>query len=83
MASCEKCWRDARGDPDRYVELLAERHESPCTPEQQAGGIYADECEVCGRFTVHAHWGRCMVPDCQSRESAPPPTSEDFRLGTR
>lgn len=37
MSVCEKCWRDAGGSMDRYVELLRERAAHPCTPEQQAG----------------------------------------------
>jgi len=35
MSSCERCWRDADGDPDRYHELLAERKYNPCSPEDQ------------------------------------------------
>lgn len=45
MPACEKCWRDAslrallRGGhvADHYRELLEERRETPCTPEEQAG----------------------------------------------
>lgn len=37
MSACEKCWRDARGDPDRYRELLEQRKSNPCSPEEQAG----------------------------------------------
>ena len=41
---CDKCWDDAglrtQGDSsksqyDHYVELMDERREDPCTPEQQ------------------------------------------------
>lgn len=46
--ACEKCWRDAwarfyaSADPskdvsDHYRDLLAERRDSPCTPEQERG----------------------------------------------
>jgi hypothetical protein len=37
MSVCEKCWSDAGGSYERYVELLTERASNPCTPEQQAG----------------------------------------------
>jgi hypothetical protein len=37
MSACEKCWADAGGSYERYLELLAERANNPCTPEQQAG----------------------------------------------
>jgi len=43
--ACEKCWGDAymrmqmNGRPqyDNYRELLEERKDNPCTPEEQAG----------------------------------------------
>ncbi len=69
MASCEKCWRDAHGDPDRYRELIEERKENPCTPEQQAGGEDAELCPVCNRKTVHYIVERCVNPECASNES--------------
>ena len=61
MASCEKCWRDAGGDPDRYHELIHERNGTPyeCTPEQQAGED-ATTCRKCDRVSVHMHVGVCM-----------------------
>ncbi len=45
MTACEKCWSDAwrqtrgggKSQPDRYMELLEERKDNPCTPEQQRG----------------------------------------------
>lgn len=45
MAACEKCWGDAftrsyYGDKDQsecYIEILRERNNNPCTPEEQAG----------------------------------------------
>lgn len=37
MSACEKCWADAGGDMARYTQLLQERVDHPCTPEQQAG----------------------------------------------
>ena len=64
MPSCEKCWRDAHGEADRYSELLMERKDFPCTPEQQAGGEDAGECEKCGRKTVHCVVGLCMNQKC-------------------
>jgi hypothetical protein len=65
MPTCEKCWSDAHGDPyvgvpERYRELLAERHANPCTPEEQAGPA-ATECPMCHRRTCHQHCGVCMA----------------------
>ena len=45
MAACEKCWGDAydygHGDQSaRYNELIAERLDNPCTPEQQCGEMH-------------------------------------------
>lgn len=45
MAACEKCWGDAfsisygtsQTQSEAYQELLEERKENPCTPEEQAG----------------------------------------------
>lgn len=37
MSACEKCWADAGGDMALYTQLLRERADHPCTPEQQAG----------------------------------------------
>ena len=46
MSACEKCWGDAylrwMSDPSKsqaehYTELLVEREDSPCTPEEQVG----------------------------------------------
>lgn len=66
MPSCEKCWRDAHGDPEKYRRLLEKRNASgrKCTPEQQAGGEDAELCEFCGRRTVHVYSDVCMVPGC-------------------
>lgn len=62
MASCEKCWRDAHGDPDLYGELIAMRSgELQCTPEQQAGGVEATICGYCGRKAVHMICMVCMA----------------------
>lgn len=48
MSACEKCWRDAGGSHERYLELLKEREANPCTPEQQAGtAIYHVESSDC------------------------------------
>jgi hypothetical protein len=38
MSVCEKCWQDAGGDHARYLELLKERENNPCSPEQQFRG---------------------------------------------
>jgi hypothetical protein len=39
VSACEKCWSDAGGDYARYLELLEERKNRPCSPEQQAGTV--------------------------------------------
>lgn len=66
MASCEKCWRDAGGDPGRYHELVKERS---CTPEEQAGD--GELCGTCGRFTVHMYTHYCINPECSAWNNAP------------
>jgi len=58
MATCEKCWREAGGNPYRYEELISTR--PPCTPEESAGPD-AGRCPVCGRMTLHQHCGDCMA----------------------
>lgn len=65
MPSCEKCWRDARGDAEEYSRLVKERDEvgNKCTPEQQAGHE-AGTCEFCLRKTVHMYSEVCMVEGC-------------------
>jgi hypothetical protein len=60
MASCEKCWVDARGNSALYHRLLSERD---CTPEEQAGPD-ATTCPECGQRTVHQYARVCMAPDC-------------------
>jgi hypothetical protein len=67
MSSCEKCWRDAGGDAEKYHQLVKERNAAgmQCTPEEQAGGEYATACPSCGRKTVHMHSGQCMNQECQ------------------
>jgi len=61
MASCEKCWRDSNGNPDRYSELIKERE---CTPEEQAGP-YAEKCPICKLKSLHQYVHICMNPDCE------------------
>lgn len=56
MASCEKCWRDAGGNPDRYRELV---HSRECSPEDQAGEG-AETCPKCGRAAMHIYCHVCM-----------------------
>ena len=70
MASCEKCWKDAKGDPERYRELMDERTgtDQECTPEEQAGGEYAGLCPQCNRKTVHCVVERCVNPVCVESE---------------
>ena len=67
MASCEKCWKDAKGDPEQYRTLIGERTgtDDECSPEQQAGGEDAGDCPACRRKTVHCVVGRCINPDCE------------------
>jgi len=57
MVSCEKCWRDAGGNPDEYQRLIKSR---TCTPEEQAG-LDATECPKCKRMAVHESVGFCMA----------------------
>lgn len=61
MATCEKCWRDSRGDPTGYRLLLLERNANGevCSPEEQAGED-AKPCPECCTRTVHQHAGICM-----------------------
>jgi len=61
MSSCEKCWRDAGGDPDRYRDLV---NKNNCTPHEQAGGQDAGLCPGCNELTVHLYTHRCVNPDC-------------------
>jgi len=65
MPSCEKCWEDAFGNPEKYRELIEERKNDPCTPEEQAGED-ATECPKCKRKTVHQYAKICMV--CGNKE---------------
>jgi hypothetical protein len=61
MPSCEKCWRDAGGNPLRYHLLLDQRD---CTPEEQAGED-AKICPKCKRKAIHQFSKICMNPDCK------------------
>ena len=76
MASCEKCWNDAytkthvspmKSQAEHYTDLVKERKDNPCTPEEQAGHD-ATECNKCKRKTIHqyAHY----YPVYQQRTSA-------------
>lgn len=58
MSVCEKCWRDSRWY-DNYRQLLEERKDTPCTPEQQAGPD-AEQCPACKRMTLHQITGEPM-----------------------
>ncbi len=68
MASCEKCWKDSGGDPDKYRELLKSRY---CTPEEQAG-IYASVCPTCNRKTIHQYARICTNLSCGETKSDTP-----------
>ncbi len=65
MSSCEKCWRDSCGDPDRYHELVDRRNadHNICTLEEQAGDGYM--CKSCGRKTVHMYTNKCLNRECE------------------
>lgn len=53
MSSCEKCWGDAyvmslttwKDQADCYRELIQERNDNPCTPEEQAGEYWDEELQ--------------------------------------
>ncbi len=70
MASCEKCWRDADGDVDRYHRLIKARIGRACTAEEQAGDA-ATECNECGRRTVHQYARVCMACGYDDGRAAP------------
>lgn len=67
MPACEKCWRDSGGDHERYLELIEERYETPCTAEEHAGPD-ATWCEYCKRFTVHQYAEVCVICDSKPTE---------------
>lgn len=70
MTSCEKCWRDAGGDPEAYRELIELRSgDDACTPEQQAG-LAATQCPKCDRKAVHEVVGRCMACEWSADDEA-------------
>ncbi len=62
MSSCERCWKEANGNADRYHELLAINR---CSPEEQAGEN-ATECPHCHRLTVHQRVHYCVNLDCSA-----------------
>jgi hypothetical protein len=51
MASCEKCWVDSykrsmetgKSRSECYFELLEERKDNPCSPQEQAGDYWDEE----------------------------------------
>mgnify|MGYP003405464791 len=74
MASCEKCWTDAyfrvfenpmKSQAQHYQDLIDEREDTPCSPEDQAG-IDAGICSKCSKKTVHQHAKVCC--NCGSNE---------------
>ena len=42
MSVCEKCWSDAGGNLERYLEILKEREDNPCTEREQKGVYYVE-----------------------------------------
>jgi hypothetical protein len=73
MASCEKCWNDAfsrsmmssKDQFECYSDLIKERKNNPCTPEEQAGHD-AKTCTDCNRKTIHQYAHYCVNPDCEA-----------------
>jgi len=68
MPSCEKCWGDAymrtysnplKSQAEHYSDLIKERKDNPCTPEQQAGGD-AEKCPKCNKKAMHKIIRLCM-----------------------
>ena len=78
--TCERCWRMAGGDPDRYHELLKE---NTCTAEQQAGGEDAGFCEICNRQTVHVIGERCVLCNSSPRPTTAKPVAAGISLDNR
>ena len=68
MSVCEKCWRDAGGDAVRYLALLGERYDHPCSAEEQAGPD-SQYCPHCERRSVHQHTGVCIICDLKIGET--------------
>ena len=68
MATCEKCWSDSYlfsygtdiSQTEKYHELLKERKDNPCTPEEQAG-LDAENCPKCKRKTMHQYAKVCVI----------------------
>lgn len=56
MAACEKCWADAwyrmrfvdpfKSQSEHYHEILEERADDPCSPEEQAGQFWDAEKQI-------------------------------------
>jgi len=48
---CEKCWSEAyrkslyngKSQSDCYLDILEERKDNPCSPQEQAGGWWDEE----------------------------------------
>jgi hypothetical protein len=49
MASCEKCWYDADGNYEEYIELIEERKDNPCSPFEQAGQFWDEKKQIDSR----------------------------------
>lgn len=56
--TCEKCWTDAyrrslwsgKSQAECYFEILKERENNPCTPQEQAGNYWDDSLQCDTRF---------------------------------
>ena len=53
MSVCEKCWADSGGNLERYLEILEERKDNPCTEREQKGVYYV---EIEDRATAPEDW---------------------------
>lgn len=76
---CEKCWGDSyvkdEGVPrvDRYLELIDDRRDNPCSPREQAGEFWDEDREQDIRLVVwpgHANNPEPLARAIAERDSA-------------
>jgi len=79
MPSCEKCWSDAftrsrtdtsKCQAEHYQDLINERKDNPCTPEEQAG-MDAKICPKCKRRAIHQIIDICMNCGFNNKQDEP------------
>jgi len=88
MAACEKCWGDAYkrmittglDQAECYKQILFERREEPCSPEEQAGEG-ATKCPKCKKYTMHIYCHVCM--NCGYKSVRQKNNIVDLQNGTR